>query len=139
LDGGERCDPMRPSKRRPAGEQVRETLTTTERAALELLDRAGGVLDRWPVGRTVGLALVRDRLVVVASDFTLLTENGRRALHDAGREAGKRRDGIGDPTASRKEVTLMRKLSRHSLSAALMGLVMALFSFGMLSPDGWMW
>jgi hypothetical protein len=149
LDGGERCDPMRPSKRRPAGEQVRETLTTTERAALEMLDRAGGVLDRWPVGRTVGLALARDRLVVVASDFTLLTEDGRRALHDArraaagtdepGEEAGKRRDGIGDPTASRKEVTLMRKLSRHSLSAALMGLVMALFSFGTLSPDGWMW
>jgi hypothetical protein len=33
----------------------------------------------------------------------------------------------------------MRKLSRHSLSAALMGLAMALFSLGMLSPDGWMW
>lgn len=74
---------MRRSKRRPAGEQVRETLTTSERAALEMLDRAGGVLDRWPVGRTVGLALARDRLVVVASDFTLLTDNGRRALHDA--------------------------------------------------------
>jgi hypothetical protein len=149
LDGGERCDPMRRSRRRPAGEQVQETLTTTERAALELLDLAGGVLDRWPVGRTVGLALARDRLVVVTSDFTLLTENGRRALHDArwtaagsgepGEDAGNRRDGIGDPTASRKEVTLMRKLSRHSLSAALMGLVMALFSFGTLSPDGWMW
>lgn len=33
----------------------------------------------------------------------------------------------------------MRKLSRHSLSAALMGLVMALFSFGVLSPNAWMW
>jgi hypothetical protein len=33
----------------------------------------------------------------------------------------------------------MRKLSRHSLSAGLMGLVMALFSFGMLSPDNWRW
>lgn len=33
----------------------------------------------------------------------------------------------------------MRKLSRHSLSAALMGLVMALVSFGMLRPDGWIW
>ena len=130
---------MRRSRRRLAGEQVQETLTISERAALELLDRAGGVLDRWPVGRAVGLALARDRLVVVPSDFPLPTENGRRALHDARREAGNRRDGIGDPTASRKEVTLMRKLNRHSLSAALMGLVMALFSFGMLSPDKWRW
>jgi hypothetical protein len=97
----------------------------------------------------VGLALARDRLVVVASDLTLLTEDGHRALDDArwtaagtgepGQEAGKRRDGIGDPTASRKEVTLMRKLSRHSLPPALMGLAMALVSFGMLRPDGWLW
>jgi hypothetical protein len=102
------------------------------------------VLDR-PVGR----ALARDRLVVVTSDLILLTENGRRALQDArwtaassdepGEDAGNRRDGIGDPTAYRKEVTLMRKLSRHSLSAGLMGLVMALVSFGTLRPDGWMW
>lgn len=100
-------------------------------------------------GANGGAALARDRLVVAASDLTLLTENGRRARHDArwtapgagesGNEAGKRRDGIGDPTASRKEVTQMRKLSRHSLSAALMGLVMALVSFGTLSPDGWIW
>jgi hypothetical protein len=33
----------------------------------------------------------------------------------------------------------MRKLSRHSLPPALMGLVLALVSFGMLRPDGWMW
>jgi hypothetical protein len=100
---------MRRSRRRPAGEQVQEALTASERAALELLDRAGGVLDRPPVGRAVLRALVRDRLVVVTSDFTLLTGNGRRALHDArradaglgepGEEAGKRRDRSGDRTA----------------------------------------
>jgi hypothetical protein len=109
LDGGERCDPMRRGKRRPVGERVRETLTTSERAALEMLDRAGGVLDRWPVGRTVGLALARDRLVVVASDLTLLTEDGHRALDDARWTAA----GTGEPGQEAASAGTALAIPRH--------------------------
>lgn len=55
-------------------------LSTAERAALEHLAAAHGLLDRWAVGRTVGLSLARRRLVVVLSDCVLLTEAGMDLL-----------------------------------------------------------
>jgi CheY-like chemotaxis protein len=51
-----------------------------ERAALERLGAADGYATRWPVGRQVTRSLVNRQLVVVASDYVLLTEAGRRAL-----------------------------------------------------------
>jgi hypothetical protein len=59
-----------------------DPLSAAERAALERLAAAHGLLDRWVVGRTVGLSLARRRLVVVFSDCVLLTESGRNLLAD---------------------------------------------------------
>ena len=55
-------------------------LPTAERAALERLGAADGYATRWPVGRQVARSLANRQLVVVASDYVLLTEAGRRAL-----------------------------------------------------------
>jgi hypothetical protein len=57
-----------------------EELATAERAALEQLGAADGYATRWPVGRRVARSLANRQLVVVASDYVLLTEAGRRAL-----------------------------------------------------------
>jgi hypothetical protein len=61
----------------PAAE---EGLVAAERAALEQLGAADGYTTRWPVGREVARSLANRQLVVVASDYVLLTEAGRRAL-----------------------------------------------------------
>jgi hypothetical protein len=55
-------------------------LGAAERAALEQLEAAHGYATRWPVGRQITRSLVKRQLVVVASDYVLLTEAGRRAL-----------------------------------------------------------
>jgi hypothetical protein len=60
-----------------------DPLSAAEQAALERLAAAHGLLDRWVVGRTVGLSLARRRLVVVFTDCVLLTEAGRNLLADA--------------------------------------------------------
>jgi hypothetical protein len=57
-----------------------EELATAERAALERLGASDGYATRWPVGRQVARSLADRQLVVVASDYVLLTEAGRRAL-----------------------------------------------------------
>jgi DNA-binding NarL/FixJ family response regulator len=57
-----------------------EGLAASERAALEQLEAAGGYATRWPVGRRVTRSLASRQLVVVGSDYVLLTEAGRRAL-----------------------------------------------------------
>jgi hypothetical protein len=57
-----------------------EELATAERAALEQLGAADGYATRWPVGRQVARSLADRQLVVIASDYVLLTEAGRRAL-----------------------------------------------------------
>jgi CheY-like chemotaxis protein len=64
--------------RRP--EPPAEGLGAAEWAALEQLEAAHGYATRWPVGRQITRSLVKRRLVVVASDYVLLTEAGRRAL-----------------------------------------------------------
>jgi len=48
--------------------------------ALERLGAADGYATRWPVGRQVTRSLANRQLVVVASDYVLLTEAGRSAL-----------------------------------------------------------
>jgi DNA-binding NarL/FixJ family response regulator len=55
-------------------------LAAAERAALEQLEAASGYATRWPVGRRVTRSLANRQLVVVAPDYVLLTQAGRRAL-----------------------------------------------------------
>jgi DNA-binding NarL/FixJ family response regulator len=57
-----------------------ERLTAADWTALKQLEATHGYATRWPVGRQVGRSLVNRRLVVVASDYVLLTGAGRRAL-----------------------------------------------------------
>jgi DNA-binding NarL/FixJ family response regulator len=57
-----------------------EGLTAAEREALKQLEATHGYAVHWPVGRQVNRSLANRRLVVVASDYVLLTEAGRRAL-----------------------------------------------------------
>jgi DNA-binding LytR/AlgR family response regulator len=57
-----------------------EGLTAAEWAALKQLEATDGYAMRWPVGRQVTRSLANRRLVVVASDYVLLTQAGRRAL-----------------------------------------------------------
>ena len=57
-----------------------EGLTAADWAALKQLEVSDGYATRWPVGRQVGRLLASRRLVVVASDYVLLTGAGRRAL-----------------------------------------------------------
>ena len=55
-------------------------LDAAERAALEQLGEAEGYATRWPVGREVTRSLADRQLIVVTSDFVMLTKAGRRAL-----------------------------------------------------------
>jgi CheY-like chemotaxis protein len=57
-----------------------EGLTAADWTALKQLEVSDGYATRWPVGRQVGRLLASRRLVVVASDYVLLTSAGRRAL-----------------------------------------------------------
>jgi hypothetical protein len=57
-----------------------EGITAAEWAALKQLETSSGYAMRWPVGRQVGRSLANRRLVVVGSDYVLLTGAGRRAL-----------------------------------------------------------
>jgi CheY-like chemotaxis protein len=57
-----------------------EGLTAAEWAALKQLEETHGYAMRWPVGRQVTRSLANRRLVVVAPDYVLLTQAGRRAL-----------------------------------------------------------
>jgi hypothetical protein len=61
-----------------------DDLTDEERQALMQLDNAGGILCRWPVGRSTALSLQRRGYVVNFSDFVLLTESGRATLRRDG-------------------------------------------------------
>jgi DNA-binding NarL/FixJ family response regulator len=57
-----------------------EGLTAADWEALKQLEASYGYAVRWPVGRQVTRSLANRRLVVVASDYVLLTQAGRRAL-----------------------------------------------------------
>jgi CheY-like chemotaxis protein len=57
-----------------------EGLTADDWTALKQLEVSDGYAVRWPVGRQVTRSLVNRRLVLVASDYVLLTGTGRRAL-----------------------------------------------------------
>jgi hypothetical protein len=66
-----------------AGDRLEE-LGPAEWAGLEQLAASDGYATRWPVGRRVTRSLADRGLVVVASDYVLLTEAGHLALgaHD---------------------------------------------------------
>jgi hypothetical protein len=64
----------------PAGPPAGGPLDAAEQAALEQLGAADGYTTRWPVGREVARSLASRQLVVIAPDYVLLTEAGRRAL-----------------------------------------------------------
>ena len=70
-------EPPAPSAR-PA--EPAEALDLAERQALEQLESADGYATRWLVGREVARSLADRQLVLVTSDFVLLTDAGRRAL-----------------------------------------------------------
>jgi hypothetical protein len=55
-------------------------LDAAEQAALEQLGAADGYATRWPVRREVARSLASRQLVLIASDYVLLTKAGRRAL-----------------------------------------------------------
>jgi hypothetical protein len=63
-------------------------LAAAERTALEQLGVVDGYATRWPVGREVARSLTDRQLVVVASDYVLLTRAGRRALGTDARPRG---------------------------------------------------
>jgi DNA-binding NarL/FixJ family response regulator len=71
-----------------------QALAAAERAALEQLEASDGYATGWPVGRQVTRSLASRQLVVVASDFVLLTQAGRQALASDGqrRTRGAPRD-----------------------------------------------
>ncbi|HEV3496645.1 MAG TPA: hypothetical protein VHA34_09870, partial [Actinomycetes bacterium] len=76
---------LRPRQRpapRPAapGPTPHDGLDAAEQAALEQLGAADGYATRWPVRRAVARSLAARQLVVIAPDYVLLTEAGRRAL-----------------------------------------------------------
>ena len=76
---------LRPRQRpapRPAapGPSPHDGLDAAEQAALEQLGAADGYATRWPVRRAVARSLAARQLVVIAPDYVLLTEAGRRAL-----------------------------------------------------------
>jgi hypothetical protein len=75
---------LRPRQRpapRPAPEPpTAGDLDAAEQAALEQLGAADGYTTRWPVGRQIARSLASRQLVVIAPDYVLLTEAGRRAL-----------------------------------------------------------
>ena len=56
------------------------SLGAAEQAALAQLDAVDGYATRWPVSRAVARSLASRQLVVIAPDYVLLTEAGRRAL-----------------------------------------------------------
>jgi CheY-like chemotaxis protein len=72
-----------------------EGLTAADWAALKQLEATHGYAMRWPVGRQVTRSLANRRLVVVASDYVLLTGAGRRALASHGQRGS--RPGPPDP------------------------------------------
>jgi hypothetical protein len=68
-------------RRRPApAPPAADGLDAAEQAALEQLEAADGYTTRWPVGREVARSLASRQLVVIAPDYVLLTEAGRRVL-----------------------------------------------------------
>jgi hypothetical protein len=72
---------QRPAPRQtPAGPPADDGLDAAEQAALEQLGAADGYATRWPVRREVARSLASRQLVVIASDYVLLTKAGRRAL-----------------------------------------------------------
>jgi hypothetical protein len=82
--GVRRRPALPPSAATPAPQAI-ERLDAAEQAALEQLGAADGNTTRWPVGREVARSLASRQLVVIAPDYVLLTEAGRRALTgDAG-------------------------------------------------------
>jgi hypothetical protein len=71
----------RPAPAAPAAARPPDgPLGAAEQAALEQLGAAAGYTTRWPVGREVARSLASRQLVVIAPDYVLLTEAGRRAL-----------------------------------------------------------
>jgi hypothetical protein len=72
---------QRPAPRQAApGPSPHDGLDAAEQAALEQLGAVDGYATRWPVRREVARSLASRQLVVIASDYVLLTEAGRRAL-----------------------------------------------------------
>lgn len=97
-----------------------ERLTPPEWLALQhFADGDRGVIGRWPVGRAVSHALVHRGLVIITSEWVLLTEAGRRALEAAGTQhlAPPRRETSQDPQTSLEWPMRMPAATAHEPSA----------------------
>jgi CheY-like chemotaxis protein len=75
-----------------------EGLTAADWEALKQLEATDGYAVRWPVGRQVTRSLANRRLVVVASDYVLLTGAGRRALASDSQHSSRPAPPDPDPT-----------------------------------------
>jgi CheY-like chemotaxis protein len=75
-----------------------EGLTAADWTALKQLEATNGYAMRWPVGRKVTRSLANRRLVVVASDYVLLTGAGRRALANDSQRGSRSAPPDPDPT-----------------------------------------
>jgi hypothetical protein len=71
---------QRPDPQQAPAPPADDGLDAAEQAALEQLGAVDGYATRWPVRREVARSLASRQLVVIASDYVLLTEAGRRAL-----------------------------------------------------------
>jgi hypothetical protein len=71
---------QRPDPQQAPAPPADDGLDAAEQAALEQLGAADGYATRWPVRREVARSLASRQLVVIASDYVLLTQAGRRAL-----------------------------------------------------------
>jgi CheY-like chemotaxis protein len=94
--GSARWDRLRVRRRRRA-EPPAAGLAVAERAALEQLEVVHGYATCWVVGRQVARSLGKRHLVVVGSDYVLLTEAGRRVLASD----RQRRSGVAPPDPGR--------------------------------------
>jgi hypothetical protein len=71
---------QRPAPRPAPGPPAAGDHDAAQQAALEQLGAADGYTTRWPVGRQIARSLASRQLVLIAPDYVLLTEAGRRAL-----------------------------------------------------------
>jgi hypothetical protein len=71
---------QRPDPQQAPAPRADDGLDAAEQAALEQLGAADGYATRWPVRREVARSLASRQLVMIASDYVLLTKAGRRAL-----------------------------------------------------------
>jgi DNA-binding NarL/FixJ family response regulator len=96
-------------------------LTAAECAALKQLEMSDGFAMRWPVGRQVTRSLANRRLVVVGSDYVLLTQAGRRVLASDSQHSSR----CAPPDPDRTDVGGATRLARAGRGSRGLGVGLA--------------